>query len=420
MTPLIRIQNLSKCYELGDAPIPEINVTETLLAAARGMWRKLKSLAKPGGAASGNVFWALKDVSFDVQPGEVVGVIGRNGAGKSTLLKLLSRVTVPTTGRIEVRGRMGSLLEVGTGFHPGLTGRENIFLSGSILGMRRREILAKFDRIVSFAEIGPHLDTLVKRYSSGMYVRLAFAIAAHLEPESLIVDEVLAVGDATFQRRCIDRMSELSREGRTILFVSHNMQLIPQLCHRAVFLERGSVKQIGPAGAVTQAYLDRLLEDSRLGDLRDKPRTGDGRAKFVRAIVSDANNRPVAAANCGDRMTIRLDVESTADISDMAMNVTIQNLYGTRLISAWTRETGFSASVHVGIQSFVCSFPAMPLRPGQTVLFNLSLTTHSGVVIDAVDNAIVLDVIGDERHSHLGTSQDHGAIICEHTWQSLA
>jgi len=225
-----------------------------------------------------------------------VGVIGRNGAGKSTLLKVLSQVTVPTSGRVERRGRMGSLLEVNAGLHPELSGRENVFLSGSILGMRRREILAKFDKIVEFSEIGRHLDTPVKRYSSGQYVRLAFAVTAYLEPEILIVDEVLAVGDATFQRKCIDRMADLARQGRTVLFVAHNRQLVPRLCQRAVFLEKGRVAAIGDAQAVTQKYLDRLLEDSKVGDRRDKHRTGDGRAKFVRARACDAAGRPTAAS----------------------------------------------------------------------------------------------------------------------------
>jgi len=239
MKPAIRAENVSKFYSVGTAPTGGRNLTETLRHSAGRAIRKVKSLLNPGGIGD-HGFWAVDDVSFTIQPGEAVGVIGRNGAGKSTLFKLLSRITEPTRGRIELRGRLGSLLEVGTGFHQELTGRENVYLSGSILGMTRREINAKFDAIVQFAEIDKFLDTPVKRYSSGMYVRLAFGVIAHLEPEILIVDEVLAVGDAPFQKRCIDRMTQLTQSGKTILFVSHNMQQIPRLCRRALMLERGS------------------------------------------------------------------------------------------------------------------------------------------------------------------------------------
>ena len=224
--PAIRVGNLGKRYRLASGPgqMDYRTLRESLTSAMR----------KPfGGRAKGEEFWALNGIDFEVNPGEVVGIVGRNGAGKSTLLKVLSRITKPTRGFVELNGRVGSLLEVGTGFHPELSGRENIFLNGSILGMARREIAAKFDEIVAFAEVEKFLDTPVKRYSSGMYVRLAFAVAAHLEPEILIVDEVLAVGDATFQRKCLGKMGEVSKTGRTILFVSHNMQAITRLCPRA-------------------------------------------------------------------------------------------------------------------------------------------------------------------------------------------
>src|SRR6188508_439786 len=251
MKPIIRVENLSKQYTIGAKTEPYSTLRESIVRAAR----KPIDMVRRNGKAENTKFWALKDVNFDVMPGEVVGIIGRNGAGKSTLLKVHSRITEPTTGRVELYGRVGSLLEVGTGFHPELTGRENIFLNGAILGMRREEISKKFDEIVDFAEIEEFLDTPVKRYSSGMYVRLAFAVAAHLEPEILVVDEVLAVGDAQFQKKCLGKMGEVARGGRTVLFVSHNMSAINRLCSRGVLLDAGRVVFDGPAVNATAAYL---------------------------------------------------------------------------------------------------------------------------------------------------------------------
>jgi lipopolysaccharide transport system ATP-binding protein len=420
MTPAIRVQNLSKSFALGPPQLQYVTMTEMASRVARDAWNKVRELVRPGGHATDNVYWALKDVSFDVQPGEVVGVIGRNGAGKSTLLKVLSRVTVPTEGRIEARGRLGCMLEVNAGFHPELTGRENVFLAGSILGMRRREIQAKFDRIVEFSEIGPHLDTPVKRYSSGQYVRLAFAVTAHLEPDILVVDEVLAVGDATFQRRCLDRMAELGRQGRTILFVTHNMQLVPRLCQRAVYLENGRVRTVGPAAAVTQQYLERLLEDTRVGDLRDKHHTGDGRARFVRAGVTDPAGRPLSVFTSGDDLVVKLEVEAAEPLPDLTMAVVIQSLHGARVVSGWSREDGFSAALTPGPHAFECRFRNLNIRPGHTFLINLWMATANGTLVDAVENAVVMDTLGGERHAHLSTSQDHGMVFVEHAWKRVS
>jgi len=239
MVAAIQVENLGKSYQVRyeDRGARYRTLRESLCDLATAPFRRRRPASEE--------FWALRDVSFRIRPGEVVGIIGRNGAGKSTLLKILSRITRPSTGKVELRGRVGSLLEVGTGFHPELTGRENIFLNGSILGMARREILRKFDEIVAFAEIERFLDTPVKRYSSGMYVRLAFAVAAHLEPEILLVDEVLAVGDAEYQKKCIGKMKAISGEDRTVLFVSHNMALVTNLCQRAILIHQGTVQAEG-------------------------------------------------------------------------------------------------------------------------------------------------------------------------------
>jgi lipopolysaccharide transport system ATP-binding protein len=250
----IRVTNLSKLYRIGVAE----RQPQSLGVLARGLFSSpfayLQRMLRP--PTEQETLWALRDVSFEVKRGEVVGIIGRNGAGKSTLLKILSRITEPTEGRAEIHGRVGSLLEVGTGFHPELTGRENIYLNGAILGMKRAEIDRKFDEIVAFAEIERFLDTPVKRYSSGMYVRLAFAVAAHLEPEILLVDEVLAVGDASFQKKCLNKMQDVGQEGRTVLFVSHNMPAITRLCPRTVLLENGKVVQDGPSQRAISIYLE--------------------------------------------------------------------------------------------------------------------------------------------------------------------
>jgi lipopolysaccharide transport system ATP-binding protein len=252
-SPAIEVSNLGKHYVIEHESRHD-NLRDTLHHAARKMWRRLRW----GTHFEREEFWALRDLSFSVEPGEVVGIIGRNGAGKSTLLKILSRITEPTVGKIAVRGRIASLLEVGTGFHPDLTGRENVFLNGAILGMSRAEVRRKFDEIVAFAEVERFLDTPVKRYSSGMYVRLAFAVAAHLEPEILIVDEVLAVGDAEFQKKCLGKMQAVARgQGRTVLFVSHNLQAIEQLCPRSLHLEQGRCIGFGDSSEVVAEFIRR-------------------------------------------------------------------------------------------------------------------------------------------------------------------
>jgi lipopolysaccharide transport system ATP-binding protein len=304
---VISVENLSKRYIIGHQRNRHDGLRHRIEAAARAPWRwfhqrlssgfrspgsdvrtktsDLRPLASELSRATREEFWALKDVSFEVREGDVLGVIGRNGAGKSTLLKVLSRITEPTQGRVRIKGRVASLLEVGTGFHPELTGRENVFLNGAILGMSKAEITRKFDEIVAFSEIEKFLDTPVKRYSSGTYVRLAFAVAAHLEPEILIVDEVLAVGDAQFQKKCLGKMGEVSRGGHTVLFVSHNMVAVQSLCHRAVLLQEGKLLEEGQASAVVSRYLSVAQRHHEVREWRtpkDAPGTDTLRVRGVR------------------------------------------------------------------------------------------------------------------------------------------
>jgi len=288
-------------------------------------------------------FWAIKNVDFAVRRGEVVGIIGRNGAGKSTLLKILSRITEPSEGRVEIEGRVASLLEVGTGFHPELTGRENIYLNGAILGMSRPEIRRKFDEIIAFAEVEEFLDTPVKRYSSGMYVRLAFSVAAHMEPDILVVDEVLAVGDAEFQNRCIGQMRGVAQKGdRTILFVSHNMAASQQLCHRGMWLEKGAIRLTGPIDEVVNAYAAAVHDRSRSGELSDAIVTGDGQVQLLSYTVSNPDNEADSAPGTQDDILIQVKLHVQEQIRRPVYGIAIYNPLGTLMTSIDTVELGAS------------------------------------------------------------------------------
>jgi lipopolysaccharide transport system ATP-binding protein len=302
--PVVSIENLSKRYIIGHQTDPNDGLRHIVERIVRAPGRLMRGQRVR--STTIEEFWALRDVSFDIQQGEVVGIIGRNGAGKSTLLKILSRITEPTEGRVRLRGRVASLLEVGTGFHPELTGRENVFLNGAILGMGRQEIRRKFDEIVAFADIEKFLDTPVKRYSSGMYVRLAFAVAAHLEPEILIIDEVLAVGDAAFQKKCLGKMGEVAKGGRTVLFVSHNMATLTALCTRAVMLRGGQKVTDGPVEQVVQHYLADMSERARISAAERTDRGGTGEVVTTNIEVLDPEARPLKEAISGQAVKLRL------------------------------------------------------------------------------------------------------------------
>ncbi|MGD8815029.1 MAG: ABC transporter ATP-binding protein, partial [Anaerolineales bacterium] len=344
--PAISVKNIGKQYRIG-APQARYrtfrdSISQTVQAPFRRMRRLLRGEAY-GAKDMEKEFWALKDVNFDVNPGEVIGIIGRNGAGKSTLLKVLSRITEPTEGRAEIRGRIGSLLEVGTGFHHELTGRENIFLNGAILGMRRTEIEERFDRIVAFAEIERFIDTPVKHYSSGMYVRLAFAVAAHLEPEIMLVDEVLAVGDASFQKKCLGKMGEVATEGRTVLFVSHNMGAIVSLCNRCLLIEEGRIIKDGEVNDVTSYYQSRLYSaDDDVSDLRDVERYGSGRAKFtaVKLSYQHADGTPLSVMQTGKDTIIEVQIQASSEIRDANVALILYDATGYRLIDVNTALQG--------------------------------------------------------------------------------
>ncbi len=392
MKPAIRIENLSKQYRIGRRAEGYRTLRESIMEGVGRLWPFGKNGGRHDGT-DGDTLWALKDVSFEVKPGQVVGVIGRNGAGKSTLLKILSRTVEPTAGRVEIRGRMSSLLEVGTGFHPELTGRENIYLNGSILGMSRREITRKFDEIVAFSEIEQFLDTPVKRYSSGMYVRLAFAVAAHLDPEILIVDEVLAVGDSTFQRKCLGKMSDVARSGRTILFVSHNMAAIQNLCDRAALLVHGAVEHIG---AVEEGVAKYLQEGSCLGDaeidLTGHPARRTSCVPLLRAVrLLNASGTPTNQFIPGEGMRIEFTVDPLASLHEAQFGIGVDDWMGVRLFSV---ATYLSDSPRLTVSercTVTCAIDSLALAPGRYYL-SLSAGTMHNTLMDALDRAVSFEV----------------------------
>jgi lipopolysaccharide transport system ATP-binding protein len=348
-------------------------------------------------------FWALKDVSLEVKEGEVLGLIGRNGAGKTTLLKILSRITKPTTGWAEIHGRVGSLLEVGTGFHPELTGRENTFLSGAILGMNKREIERKFDEIVAFAELEKFIDTPVKHYSSGMYVRLAFAVAAHLEPEILLVDEVLAVGDITFQKKCLGKMGDVARAGRTVVLVSHNMAAINALSSRVVMMKDGGIVFDGPAAEATARYYSESLEVAEGGgSLLDRVREGNGKARFSMVSVQALGpSGAVDVAYPGCDLELEFEIECRTEISGANAAIVFYDMNGYRVIDTNTAQKGEFVSMGAGQKA--CGrflLHDVLLRPGKYFV-GLWLGRPSMETIDFIEHAVTLDVMeGDESRRH--------------------
>ena len=417
--PTISVHGLSKAYRIGLAEV----VPDTLIGAVKGAiakpWQNLRSLRNldTSGVDRTNdqedTIWALRDVSFDVERGDVVGVIGRNGAGKSTLLKILSRITEPTLGHAEIRGRISSLLEVGTGFHPELTGRENVYMNGTILGMTKREIDRRFDEIVDFSGVERFLDTPCKRYSSGMQVRLAFAVAAHLEPEILIVDEVLAVGDAEFQRKCLDKMQEVSRVGRTVVFVSHNMAAVKSLCDWAIVLQAGQVAHVGncasDAVAKYMAGLD-LVSQRPVRDRQD--RRGDGSVRFTEVSLREKGSNLLNEIRVGKESQVDLQLSS-----DSFCPLTV--------IASFYREGQKLSSIKpISLKPkngqtrlrLVYSLAKMNLVPARYSV-NVLATDSSGRFLDHVEAACSFEVRENEFEAGFRPSSREGLFINDGTWQ---
>jgi lipopolysaccharide transport system ATP-binding protein len=388
MSVVIKVENLSKAYQLGEFGTGTVSRDiERWLARVRGKEDPFLKIGETNDrAVKGNsdVVWSLKDISLEIQQGDAVGIIGRNGAGKSTFLKILSRVTTPTTGVVKARGRIASLLEVGTGFHPELTGRENIFLNGAILGMRKKEIERKLDQIVDFSGVERYMDTPVKRYSSGMYVRLAFAVAAHLESEILIVDEVLAVGDAEFQKKCLGKMGDVSKnEGRTVLFVSHNMQAVQRLCTKGIMLRNGQLSFHGRMTETIDKYLETGIKESVI-ELEEN----DGKeACIIKAEVRDENDVPVSEIQIGQKWKIVLRVKVNHPIRNLVSSIGIVSSLDVPIKTSWQQAVSLEAGEYEAIfQENIVDFSVGRYK----VCVGLSQNLQ---VIQYFENLLVFDII---------------------------
>jgi lipopolysaccharide transport system ATP-binding protein len=421
---VIRVSGLSKKYLIGHNTVRDgySTLREIISGQARAFVRSTTDLMRGTPNIAGDEieeFWALKDLNFEVRRGEVVGVIGRNGAGKSTLLKVLSRITEPTDGRVEIRGRVATLLEVGTGFHPELSGRENIFLNGAVLGMTRSEIRRKFDEIVAFAEVDKFLDTPVKRYSSGMYVRLAFAVAAHLEPEILIIDEVLAVGDIEFQKKCLGKMSQVAGDGRTIIFVSHNMPSVAALCQTGVWLSDGRIAAHDEVARVLESYLSASTATStdRAAGVLYSSATAQSNAspRILRVEMLDGEGHMTTVFDHAASMHIRLTIAVRPGERDVAALVYLCSSDGRKLAKFETdpnkvRIQGIGDSIVVA-----CSIAAVPLLPGQYSL-SCGIAEYGVRILELLEDLGPFTIAASEAVLSLTGRYPEGVITLAHTW----
>ena len=409
--PVIKVENLGKKYIIGHQK------QERYTALRDVIGNSVKSILKSNSKSKDTKeeFWALKDINFEIKQGDRVGIIGRNGAGKSTLLKVLSRITEPTTGQINIRGRVASLLEVGTGFHPELTGRENIFLNGAILGMGKVEIKKKFDEIVNFAEVEKFLDTPVKRYSSGMYVRLAFAVAAHLEPEILIVDEVLAVGDVQFQKKCLGKMEEVGREGRTVLFVSHNMATLNSLCQNAIWLVNGTVKMQGSVEMITSNYLTYGTEYS--GEIIFNNDNSDRNFWFKKISLLNLEGNIASKFDIREKIRIHLEFQVTQFIKNLEISLRVYNSAGVPIFTTNRSSSIFSEAIE-GINILEVEIPSLFLVPGS---YSIDIGTHipNVEVISHYQSLLTFEV--EETGSEMALYKDssYGVVLVDILWKEL-
>ena len=416
MSIAINVDGLGKTFQIGGKQKSYYRLTDQLVDTIMAPFRRAGNLMRgqAGGAADlDETIWALKDVSFQIKPGEVVGMIGRNGAGKSTLLKIMSGISDPTQGYIDIYGRVGSLLEVGTGFHPELTGRENIYLNGAILGMKKAETESKLDEIIAFAEIDKFLDTPVKHYSSGMYVRLAFSVAAHLEPEILLVDEVLAVGDMAFQRKCLGKMDDVAQAGRTVLFVSHNIGLLQQLCERGIFLQHGTVHTDGTITEAVDAYL-QTLEQAKSQDLSKRTdRKGVGDARLVHAEVTTHGNGPSSILKTGQPARFVFCVN--ASVPGIACNFFIYDSIGQPVTSFYSRVRGPDDTFDPNNDlKFVCDLDEFLLLPGR---YRIDVAiVGDNKLQDFIEAAAAFEVADGDVGGRMAQHDGKFSVMLAHRW----
>ncbi len=419
MAKAIRVENLSKAYQLGDFGTGTISRDlERFWARVRGKedpFLKIGELNDRATRGESDIVWSLKDLSFDIEQGDAVGIIGRNGAGKSTLLKVLSRVTSPTTGSVKIKGRIASLLEVGTGFHPELTGKENIYLNGAILGMRKVEIKRKFDEIVDFAGVERYIDTPVKRYSSGMYVRLAFAVAAHLESEILIVDEVLAVGDAEFQKKCLGKMGDVSKgEGRTVLFVSHNMAAVETLTSKSIYIINGRLDTFGKTRHVIDQYLTSRVKDK--GVYVAQPKTDRPNIARVEVVVSELDGTHMN----GEDLYIDIDVAAPDSIDGLALSVQIINEHEVPVIYTYTYDGGNIDLKQQGLSRLRCILHKCRLYADIYYLRVHLAETKSFTKFEEIDRICEFEVVMPNKMIAWGWQKDLCIYTEEFKWTELA
>lgn len=421
----LKAENISKQYRLGQVG------TGTLTHDLNRFWHQIRGKENPylkigeandrSSKGSSDYVWSLRDINFEIEQGDAVGIIGRNGAGKSTLLKILSKVTKPTTGKIYTNGRIASLLEVGTGFHPEMTGRENIFLNGAILGMTKKEITRKFDEIVDFSGVERYVDTPVKRYSSGMYVRLAFAVAAHLESEILIVDEVLAVGDAEFQKKCLGKMGDVTKgEGRTILFVSHNMAAISALCKKGILLENGKMKDSGDIDKVLNTYMnvEKNNETHVIFD-HNTPRSGSKNIVFESVEIFNNNNRHSNNFSIGDDIILKLKIKNNAGEKKSEIGIQVKTVEDMPIFHIMPRDSNFELHHTQETEEYLMTLKDIRLFPGSYSINLVSANTTGHQIYDNIENAISFNILDGGKYTQRNLPRSAGLFFQNPDWVKL-
>jgi len=425
---VIDVENLSKAYDLGTIS------SGTLSRDLSSAWARFRGKEDPNSRITADndlntvngvgTVWALKDINLKVNQGEILGIIGKNGAGKSTLLKILSRITSPTNGNAKIRGRIASLLEIGTGFHPELTGRENIYLNGAIMGMTKKEIDSKLDAIINFSGIDRYIDTPVKRYSSGMGVRLGFSVAAHLDPEILLIDEVLAVGDAEFQKKCLGKMNRLSENGRTILFVSHNMASIKKLCTKVVLLKNGEIKKIGEPFKTVNYYLQSIsnnnINTSAIVDLNNyKERYGTGEVIFKWAMLKNSKNEEMKSFSLGDDIKLVFELEANGRDSGFTILIELKSSDGTPLYKIFDHFSGFNAKKITPNSSIISvTFEDIRLYPDKYYL-TICLRDYQGEYYDFAKDCLSFEIVDGGDHTQMPLSTKDGRFFIAPIWEYL-